>query len=165
MARANKSSAPKTIKTTAKAFKDAIVDASGAGQRSSNASRNKSNAISGYCTKSGLSKKAFGIVLQLHGMEEMKRDDTVRQILMGYELMGWGKQGDLLDDVGAMIQAAAKAAAADEAARNRLMKGSPGLPLEALEKGIKPLDGEVEKPGRSRNALPKAPAPAPETVA
>lgn len=173
MARKKKGASPKTIKTTAAQLQDAIRDAAGAKQRAINANANKTNALADYALKSGFSKRALALGLELHNLEDIKRTDLVRELLMIHQMMGWGEQADLFDDVGQQIAQAAERAEADAKAR----KGQPkeGLPLEALAKGIKPLD---EAPGaksrggsrRSKNALPGAPemgdepARQPETV-
>ena len=140
MARKPKGASPKAIKTTAKDLQAAMRDAAGAKQRASNAQANKSSALQDYAQKSGFSGAALNFGLKLHSMEDIKRTDLVREILMIHQMMGWGEQADLFDDIGAQIAEAAKRAEEAEKARQGKPKGEPGLPLEALEKGIKPLD-------------------------
>ncbi|MCJ2129249.1 hypothetical protein [Methylobacterium sp. E-045] len=134
MARKPKGATPKIIKTTAAQLQDAIRDAAGASQRAANANSNKSTALSDYCASSGLPAKSVKLILDCHKMEDLKRQDFIRGFLMCCQLMGYGDQGDLLDDVGQMIADAAAAAEADEKSRKGQAQGSPGLPLEEAER-------------------------------
>lgn len=134
MARRKKAKEQKTIKTTAAEFQQAVRDANGASLRAKNASSSKSTAVTDFCLKSGFAKKPFSIILQLEAMEDTKRDETVRQILMGYELMGWGKQQDMFDDIGDRIASAARAADEEAKAKKGQPKGSEGLPLDEAAK-------------------------------
>lgn len=159
MAGKKKGASPKTIKTTAAQLQDAIRDAAGAKQRAKNANANKTNALTDYALRSGFSKRALALGLELHNLEDVKRGDFMRELLMIHQMMGWGEQSDLFDDIGQQIAAATQRAEDEARSRRGEAKGTPGLPLEALEKGIKPLE-EAPK-GRSsrkgRNALPGAP--------
>ncbi len=156
MAKSKKGASPKTIKATATDLQAAIRDAAGAKQRAANASANKSSALQDYAQKSGFSSTALAFGLKLHGMEDIKRTDLVREVLMIHQMMGWGEQSDLFDDVGAQIAAAAKRAEEADKASKGKASGTPGLPLESLANGIKPLD---EKPTKRKSpAMPDAPA-------
>ncbi|MCC0807537.1 hypothetical protein FPV16_15080 [Methylobacterium sp. W2] len=134
MARKLKGATPKVIKTTAAQLQDAIRDAAGASQRAANANSNKSTALSDYCAKSGLPAKSVKLILDCHKMEDVKRRDFVLGFLMAHQMMGWGEQSDLFDDVGKMISEATAAAEADEKSRKGQAQGSPGLPLEEAER-------------------------------
>ena len=172
MAGKKKGASPKAIKTTAKDLQDVIRDAAGAKQRATNANANKTNALSDYALRSGFSKRALALGLELNNLEDIKRTDFVREVLMIHQMMGWGEQADLFDDVGQQIAQAAERAEMD--ARSRKGNAQDGLPLDALEKGIKPLaEADASKPRagrRGKNALPGAPEMAgeaarqPETV-
>lgn len=134
MARRKKAEEPKTIKTTAKDFRNAVSEVNGAKTRAKNASSSKSTAVTDFCLRSGFGKKAFGAIVAMNDMDEFKRDDFMRQMLMGYELMGWGTQKDMFDDIGERIAAATRAAEDDEKARKGQPKGSEGLPLDQAAK-------------------------------
>lgn len=152
MPRQKKAKEQKTIKTTATDFQNAVREANGAKVRAKNASSSKSTAVSDFCTKSGFAKKPFGIILQLAEMEDSKRDETVRQILMGYELMGWGKQQDMFDDIGERIASAARAAEEDAKAKKGQPKGSEGLPLDEAAKRFGANAHKAPKAQRSEEA-------------
>lgn len=152
MARRKKAKEQKTIKTTAVDFQNAVRDANGAKLRAKNASSSKSTAVTDFCTKSGFAKKPFGIILQLAEMEDSKRDETVREILMGYELMGWGKQQDMFDDIGERIASAARAAEEEAKARKGHPKGSEGLPLDEAAKRFGQTAHKAQKAQRSEDA-------------
>ena len=152
MAKRKKAKEQKTIKTTATEFQQAVREANGAKVRAKNASSSKSTAISDFCTRSGFGQKPFGIILQLADMEDSKRDDTVRQILMGYELMGWGKQQDMFDDIGERIASAARAAEADAKARKGQPKGVEGLPLDEAARRFEANAHKAPKPSQTVDA-------------
>jgi len=152
MPRQKKAKEQKTIKTTAVDFQNAVREANGAKVRAKNASSSKSTAVSDFCNKSGFGKKPFGIILQLADMEDSKRDETVRQILMGYELMGWGKQKDMFDDIGDRIATAARAAEEDAKARKGHPKGSEGLPLDEAAKSFGQTAHKAPTPPRAERA-------------
>lgn len=149
MAKRKRAQEAKTIKTTAKDFQQAVREATGAKVRAKNASSSKSTAVSDFCMRSGFGKKPFGIILQLADMEDSKRDDTVRQILMGYELMGWGKQQDMFDDIGDRIAKAARAAEDEAKARKGQPKGSEGLPLDEAAKRFEANAHKAPKPPKA----------------
>lgn len=161
MAKGKKGASPKVIKATAAQLQDAIRDAAGARQRAKNANENKTNALSDYALRSGFSKRTLALGLELHGMEDIKRTDFVRELLMIHAMMGWGEQSDLFDDIGAQIADAAKRAEDETKSRRGQASGTPSLPIEALATGIKPLDEAAPARGRrkaARNELPGAPA-------
>ena len=151
MPRKKKGASPKTIKTTATQLQDAIREAAGAAQRAKNAGSNKSTTLSDYCAKSGLPSKSVKLILDCHNMEDIKRQDFIRGFLMCCQLMGYGDQGDLLDDVGKMIADAAKAAEAEEKSRRGLAQGSPGLPLDEAEREF---SKNAPKANRRKNPVP-----------
>jgi hypothetical protein len=166
MARRKKAKEPKTIKTTAAEFQQAVREANGASVRAKNASSSKSTAVTDFCTKSGFANKPFGIILQLEAMEDIKRDETVRQILMGYELMGWGKQQDMFDDIGDRIAAAKKAAEEEDWKKARPNKGSEGLPLDEAAKRFGQTAHKAPSPPKAQRSedaptvvFPDPPAP------
>lgn len=152
MARRKKAKEPKTIKTTAAEFQQAVREANGAKVRAKNASSSRSTAVSDFCIRSGFAKKPFGIILQLADMEDAQRDDTVRQILMGYELMGWGAQKDMFDDIGDRIAAATRAAQEEAKAKKGEPKGSEGLPLDEAAKKFGQTAHKAPKPPKAQRS-------------
>jgi hypothetical protein len=152
MAKPKKGASPKIIKTTAKDLQAAIKEAAGAKLRAKNASVSKSTGLTDYRTKSGFSGRALSLGLELHAMDDIKRTDLVRELLMIHQMMGWGEQSDLFDDIGAQITEAAKRAEDAEAKRQGKPTGTESLPLEALAKGIKPLAEDATAASRRARA-------------
>ncbi|GLS44395.1 hypothetical protein [Methylobacterium brachythecii] len=169
MATKKKGASPKVIKATSSGLQDAIRDAAGAKLRAKNAGANKATALGEYAKKSGFSNPVLGLVLKLHDWDDIKRTDFIRELLMAHDMMGWGKQSDLFDDIGEQIAEATKRAQDAENARKGKPTSTPGLPIEELAKGIKPLDEPAKPRRRSKNALPEtkaadAPSRTPESV-
>ena len=126
---------PRVVKTTADEFQKAMAEATRQKESARTYCGYQGAHVKNYCERSGFSPKAFKIVQGFHNIaDEFKRDDIIREVLMGIELMGYGSQGDLFDDVRKKV-AATQDAAWEVAKLNPT--GTPGLPLDEAEKAFK----------------------------
>jgi hypothetical protein len=58
------------------------------------------NHVKNFTERTGYSRPAFAFIAKLHRLgDDMKRQQLIREVLMGVELMGWSDQGDLFDNI------------------------------------------------------------------
>lgn len=135
---------PRVIKTTAEEFQKAVSEASRHKDSAKTYTGYHGEAVKRFCERSGFSPKAFRIVQTFHAVpDEFKRDDLIREVLMGIELMGYGKQGDLFDDVQKRVKALNDQEWEDAAPKDG--GASESLSLDEAEKAFEKNAGKARK--------------------
>lgn len=52
-----------------------------------------------FIEKTGFGRKAYAVLQTMNSMDDLKRQDMMEQITMGFQMMGWDAQGKLFDRV------------------------------------------------------------------
>lgn len=127
----------KTVKMTASEFQGAIREAGRLKDQTSSYQGFHGQHVKAFCEKTSYSRKAFGFIRMLDGLgDDLKRQSLIREVLMGIELMGWDRQGDMFDDVSEEIANRVATEPESDDPRSRFMHDA--MPLDEAERAFTP---------------------------